>query len=254
MARTRLPLFAPAEPMGRFFEARKATMFARYDRMAKAFTRCSREIVIAVKSGGPDPDSNPALRRAIQNSRAVNMPKDKVAAAIKRALGSDSANYEERIFEGYAPNGIAVLIVTATDNTTRTVANLRVIFKKNGGNLGNEGSVNYLFNKVGVFRLKPEGLDPEELELELIDHGLEDMGEGETDEGEPLLIASCGFGEFGAMQAALEARSIEPVSSSIEYHPTTTTTLDEDQANEVLEVIGLLEGDDDVQTVFHTLA
>ena len=121
--------------MGRFFEARKATMFARYDRMAKAFSRCSREIVIAVKAGGPDPESNPALRRAIQNSRAVNMPKDKVLAAIKRAQGSDSANYEERIFEGYAPNGIAVLIVTATDNTTRTVANLRVIFKKNGGSL-----------------------------------------------------------------------------------------------------------------------
>lgn len=240
--------------MGRFFEARKATMFARYDRMAKAFSRCSREIVIAVKAGGPDPESNPALRRAIQNSRAVNMPKDKVLAAIKRAQGSDSANYEERIFEGYAPNGIAVLIVTATDNTTRTVANLRVIFKKNGGSLGNEGSVNYLFNKVGVFRLRPEGLDAEELELELIDHGLEDMGEGETEDGEPLLIASCGFGDFGAMQAALEARGIEPVSSAVEYHPMTTTELSDDDANKVLEVVGLLEGDDDVQKVFHTLA
>ena len=240
--------------MGRFFEARKATMFARYDRMAKAFSRCSREIVIAVKAGGPDPESNPALRRAIQNSRAVNMPKDKVLAAIKRAQGSDSANYEERIFEGYAPNGIAVLIVTATDNTTRTVANLRVIFKKNGGSLGNEGSVNYLFNKVGVFRLRPEGLDAEELELELIDHGLEDMGEGETEDGEPLLIASCGFGDFGAMQAALEARGIEPVSSAVEYHPMTTTELSDGDANKVLEVVGLLEGDDDVQKVFHTLA
>lgn len=240
--------------MGRFFEARKATMFARYDRMAKAFSRCSREIVIAVKAGGPDPESNPALRRAIQNSRAVNMPKDKVLAAIKRAQGSDSANYEERIFEGYAPNGIAVLIVTATDNTTRTVANLRVIFKKNGGSLGNEGSVNYLFNKVGVFRLRPAGLDAEELELELIDHGLEDMGEGETEDGEPLLIASCGFGDFGAMQAALEARGIEPVSSAVEYHPMTTTELSDDDANKVLEVVGLLEGDDDVQKVFHTLA
>src|SRR5215470_4649967 len=155
--------------MGRIFETRKSTMFARWDRMAKAFTRVGKEIAIAVKSGGPNPDSNPTLRRVIQNARAVNMPKDKIEAAIKRASGQTGAAYEEVLYEGYAPHGVAVLVETATDNPTRTVANVRGHFNKHGGNLGSTGSVAFQFKRMGVFRLKPEGVDQEALELELID-------------------------------------------------------------------------------------
>lgn len=240
--------------MGRIFETRKATMFARYDRMAKAFTRCGREIVIAVRAGGEDPNSNPMLRRAIQNARSVNMPKDKIEAAIKRALGADGEDYEEVIYEGYAPHGIALLVVTATDNTTRTVANVRVHFNKCGGNLGNSGAVSFMFNKMGVFRISPEGIDAEELEIEMIDYGLEEMGESEDDDGNPLLVIRCGFTDFGNMQSALEERDIKVSSSDIEYIPVTTTELDDTQADEVMELVSRLEGDDDVQKVFHNLA
>src|SRR5512137_3217504 len=160
--------------MGRIFETRKATMFKRWDRMAKAFTRIGKEIAIAVKSGGPSPDSNPALRRAIQNARGVNMPKDKVEAAIKRASGQDQQAYEVVLYEGYAPHGIAVVVETATDNVVRTVANVRVGFKNHGGNMGTTGSVAFQFKKMGVFRLSPGGIDHDALELELIDHGLEE--------------------------------------------------------------------------------
>src|SRR6185436_21138776 len=157
--------------MGRIFETRKHTMFARWDRMAKQFARIGKEIVIAVRSGGTDPASNPQLRRVIQNARAVNMPKDKVEAAIKRAAGKEAADYEEILYEGYAPHGVAVLVETATDNPTRTVSNLRTHFNKGGGNLASTGSVAFNFKHMGVFRLPPDGLDPDELELELIDHG-----------------------------------------------------------------------------------
>ena len=163
--------------MGRIFETRKHTMFARWDRMAKQFTRIGKEIVIAVKAGGPDPTANPQLRRVIQNARAVNMPKDKVESAIKRAAGKDTADYAEILYEGYAPHGAPVLIEAATDNPTRTVSNLRSLFNKGGGNLGSSGSVSFLFKRMGVFRLDPAGVDQDELELELIDHGLEEMGE-----------------------------------------------------------------------------
>lgn len=240
--------------MGRIFETRKATMFARYDRMAKAFTRCGREIVIAVKAGGPDPDTNPGLRRAIQNARSVNMPKDKIENAIKRALGADSEDYAEVIFEGYAPHGVPLLVVTATDNTTRTVANLRVHFNKCNGNLGNSGSVAFMFTKMGVFRIKPEGVNAEELELELIDFGLEEMGDGETDDGEPILVVRCGFTDFGTMQTAIEERKLDVASSGIEYIPVTTQELADEQADEVMELVSRLEGDDDVQQVYHNLA
>ncbi len=169
--------------MGRIFETRKHTMFARWDKMAKQFARIGKEITIAVKAGGPDPAANPPLRRVIQNARAVNMPKDKVEAAIKRASGKDAANYEEILYEGYAPHGIAVLVETATDNPTRTVSNLRTHFNKGGGTLGNTGSVGFLFKRMGVFRLNPAGLEQDELELELIDHGLEEMGESTGREG-----------------------------------------------------------------------
>ncbi len=243
--------------MGRIFETRKATMFARYDRMAKAFTRVGRQIVIAVKQGGPNPDFNPALRRALLSAKACNMPKDRVQAAIKRAMGADdSDDYQELVYEGYAPHGIAVLVESATDNPTRTVTNVRVHFNKGGGNMGNSGSVSYLFERMGVFKIKREDIsqDLEELELDLIDFGLEEMGEGKGEDGEDLIIIHTGFTDFGTMQEALETRKLEPVSADPEYIPTTTIELEEEQANEVLELISRLEGDDDVQKVFHNLA
>ncbi len=239
--------------MGRIFETRKHTMFARYDRMAKQFTRVSKDIIIAVRAGGPNADHNPALRRCLQNARACNMPKDKVENAIKRALGADTSDYAEVIYEGYAPHGIAVLVVTATDNPTRTIANVRVAFNKNGGNVGTTGSVNYLFKKMGTFRLNPEGIDAEELELELIDHGLEEMGESTGEKGEPLLIVRCEFTAFGELQTALEDRKLKVVSSAIEYLPGTPMELPQEQADDVLKLVARLEGDDDVQDVFHTL-
>lgn len=239
--------------MGRIFETRKSTMFARWDRMSKAFTRVGREINMAVRAGGPNADSNPALRRAIQNARAVNMPKDKVEYAIKRALGKDSSDYDEVIYEGYAPHGIAVLVVTATDNVTRTVANVRMHFNKGGGNLGTNGSVAYNFNRMGVFRLSPEGLDLEELELELIDHGLEEMGEGTGEKDEPQIVIRCPLQEFGNMQSAIEARGLTPISAESEFIPVNSLSLGEDQANEVLALIDRLEQDEDVQRVFHNL-
>lgn len=240
--------------MGRIFETRKATMFKRWDRMAKAFTRVGREISIAVKQGGPSPDGNPALRRAIQNARAVNMPKDRIESAIKKAAGGDAADYQELIYEGYAAHGVAVMVVAATDNPTRTIANVRVCFNKGGGTLGQTGSVAFGFNRMGVFRLDPEGLDLEELELDLIDHGLEEMGEGEGEKGEPQIVVRCALVDFGRMQSALEERGIEPVATASEFIPTTTVSLSEEQATEALKLVDLLEQDDDVQQVFHNLA
>ncbi len=239
--------------MGRIFEVRKHTMFARWDRMAKQFARISKDINMAVKAGGGDVNSNPALRRQVQNARAINMPKDKVEAAIKRALGKDSANYEQIIYEGYAPHGVAVLVEAATDNATRTVAQVRTIFSKNAGNLGTAGSVAFQFRKMGVFRLKPEGIDQDDLELYLIDHGLEEFGEGTGDKGEPQLVARCLFADFGHMQEALEKRGIHPVSAAHEFVPTTPIELPEAQATEVLQMVDALEQNDDVQNVYHSL-
>jgi YebC/PmpR family DNA-binding regulatory protein len=240
--------------MGRIFEVRKHTMFARWNRMAKQFARIAKDITMAVKSGGPDPASNPTLRRMIQNARAVNMPKDKVEAAIKRASGRDATNYHQVIYEGYAPHGVALLVETATDNPTRTVAGVRNIMSKHGGNLATNGSVSFLFKKMGVFRLNPEGIDQDDLELYLIDHGLEEMGESTGEKGEPQIVIRCAFADFGKLQEALEARSISPLSAEHEYLCTVPTELPEEQATEVLTVIDKLEQDDDVQKVFHTLA
>jgi YebC/PmpR family DNA-binding regulatory protein len=240
--------------MGRIFEVRKHTMFARWNRMAKQFARVAKDITMAVKSGGADPASNPTLRRTIQNARAINMPKDKVEAAIKRAAGRDAANYSQVLYEGYAPHGVALLVETATDNPTRTVAAVRNIITKGGGNLATNGSVSFLFHKMGVFRLNPQGLDQDDLELYLIDHGLEEMGESTGDKGEPQLVIRCAFADFGKLQEALEARGLVPLSASHEYICTVPTQLPEGQATEVLTVIDRLEQDDDVQQVFHTLA
>ena len=232
---------------------RKATMFARWDKMAKQFTRIGKEIALAVKAGGPDQNTNAALRRCFQNAKSVNMPKDRVEAAIKRAMGKEMDNMVEVLYEGYAPHGVAVLIETATDNTTRTVANVRACFNKGNGNLGTSGSVSFQFKKMGVFKLKPEGLNIEDLELELIDHGLDDLGEGVGEHGEPLIVLHVAFNDFGNMQRELESRNIVPVSAEVEWIPTTTVSLPEDQAQDVLKLVDKLEQDDDVQKVFHNL-
>jgi YebC/PmpR family DNA-binding regulatory protein len=240
--------------MGRIFEVRKHVMFARWNRMAKQFARIAKDIAMSVKSGGPDPASNPTLRRIIQNARAINMPKDKVEAAIKRASGRDATNYHEAIYEAYAPHGVAMLVETATDNPTRTVAHVRNIIAKHGGNLGTSGSVAFQFRKMGVFRLDPVGINQDDLELDLIDHGLDEMGESTGEKAEPQLVLRCAFADFGSLQEALEARKITPLSAEHEYICSAPTELPEAQAAEVLELIDLLEQDDDVQRVFHTLA
>jgi len=228
-------------------------MFARYDRMAKQFTRIGKEIAIAVKAGGPEPDSNPALRRVMQNAKGVNMPKDKVESAIKRAMGRDMSDYEEVLYEGYAPHGVAVLIETATDNITRTVANVRAIFNKFNGSLSTSGSVSFQFKKMGVFKLDPSGLDPEELELELIDNGLEEMGEGTGENDEELLVIRVPFVEFGNMQHALEEKGLKVISSELEWIPLNLVKLGEEEEQEVLKLIGKMEEDEDVQKVFYNL-
>ncbi|WP_109698294.1 YebC/PmpR family DNA-binding transcriptional regulator [Chitinophaga deserti] len=235
--------------MGRIFEVRKHTMFARWDRMAKQFTRIGKEIAMAVKQGGMDPDNNPALRRCIQNAKGVNMPKDRVDAAIKRALGKDKTDYEEVVYEGYAPHGVAVMVDTATDNTTRTVANVRMHFNKCGGSLGNSGSVAFMFNRLGEFKIKNGGQNLEELELELIDFGLEEIGE----DSEGNIIVRATFTEFGNMAKALEEKGLEVIASELKRIPANTVELTEEQAKEVLELVDRLEQDDDVQQVFHNL-
>ncbi|MBY0534527.1 MAG: YebC/PmpR family DNA-binding transcriptional regulator [Chitinophagaceae bacterium] len=239
--------------MGRIFEVRKASMFARWDRMAKQFTRIGKEIAIAVKAGGPDPATNAALRRCFQNAKSANMPKDRVEAAIKRAMGKEMDNYEEILYEGYAPHGVALLVETATDNHVRTVANVKSHFNKGGGALGNSGSVSFQFKKMGVFKLKPEGLNAEDLELELIDFGLEELGEGSGENGETILVLRCAFTDFGNLQKALEERSLTPISAELEWIPTTTVPLTDEQAEDVSKLIERLEQDDDVQKVFHNM-
>ena len=240
--------------MGRIFEVRKHAMFARWNRMAKQFARVAKDINMSVKAGGPDPDSNPTLRRVLQNARAVNMPKDKVEAAIKRASGRDATHYSEVYYEGYAPHGVALLVETATDNPTRTVAVVRNIMGKNGGHMGTTGSVSFQFQKMGVFRLDPAGINQDELELDMIDHGLEEMGESTGEKGEPQLVLRCAFENFGKLQQALEQRKLSPLSAEHEFLCTTPTTLPEAQATEALELIDALEQEEDVQRVFHTLA
>lgn len=228
-------------------------MFARWDKMAKQFSRIGKEIAIAVKAGGPDASTNPALRRCMQNAKSVNMPKDRVEAAIKRAMGKEMENFEEILYEGYAPHGVAVLVETATDNHVRTVANIKAHFNKGNGALGNSGSVSFQFKKMGVFKLKNEGLNQEDLELELIDFGLEELGESTNDNGEEVLVLRCAFGDFGNMQKALEEKNLNPLSAEVEWIPVTTVEVEEEKAQEVLKLIDKLEQDEDVQKVFHNL-
>lgn len=239
--------------MGRIFEVRKSSMFARWDKMAKNFTRIGKEIIIAVKAGGPDPGANAALRRCFQNARSVGMPKDRVEAAIKRAQGKELVNYDEILYEGYGPHGVAILVETATDNHVRTVANVKSIFNKGDGVLGNSGSVSFQFKKMGSFKLRPEGVNTEELEFDLIDAGLEEMGEGTAENGEEVIVLRCGFTDFGNMQKALEDKGITPLSAELEWIPTTIVELSEEQAHDVLKLVDKLEQDEDVQKVFYNL-
>ena len=235
--------------MGRIFEVRKSTMFARWDKMAKQFTRIGKEIAIAVKNSGPDPDNNPALRRCMLNAKGVNMPKDRVEAAIKRAMGKEMSNYEEIVYEGYAPHGVAVLVETATDNPTRTVANVRMHFNREKGSLGTSGSVSFTFNRMGEFKIKKEGLSLEDLELELIDYGLEEIGE----DSEGNIIIRTGFSDFGNMSKALEEKNIVPITAELTRIPVTTVELPEEEAKDVLELVDKLEQDEDVQKVYYNL-
>jgi YebC/PmpR family DNA-binding regulatory protein len=236
-------------PMGRVFEKRKHTMFARFDRMAKAFTRIGKDIAMAVKNSGPNPDNNPKLRMAIRNAKGVNMPKDRVDAAIKRASSKDEKDFQEVVYEGYAPHGVPLLVECATDNPTRTVANVRLQFSKNGGIMGNSGSVGFMFERKGVFKFVPGKLNLGELELDLIDAGAEDI---QQEEEETIVYTS--FTEFGHMLKFLELKGLEAKSSELQYIPTTTKELSEEQQDEVLKLVEALESDDDVQSVFHNLA
>lgn len=241
--------------MGRMFEKRKHTMFARFDRMAKQFARIGKDIVIAVKAGGPDPDLNPQLRRVLQNAKGVNMPKEKVDAAIKRAMGKDTSSYDEVLYECYGPHGVPLLIEAATDNVNRTVANLRAALSRGGGNLGTTGSVAFQFAKMGVFSLRPEDVpDRDELELELIDAGLDALDDGQTETGDDALQVRCAFADFGQMQSALDARGLTPVAAEVEWIPVATTELGETETDDVLALVEKLEADEDVQKVFHNLA
>lgn len=223
-------------------------MFARYDRMAKGFTRVGKEIAIAVKSGGPDPANNPRLRLAMQNAKSINMPKDRVDAAIKRASSKDETGLEEIVYEGYGPHGIPLVIECATDNPTRTVANIRMYLSRGGGQLGKTGSLDFMFSRKGVFKISSEGINIEEMELELIDHGLEEIVQDED-----ALVIYTRFEDFGAMQKALEAKGVKMISTQLERIPTTYAELSEEQENEVLELVDKLEADDDIQHVYHNL-
>lgn len=234
--------------MGRAFEFRKARKMKRWSAMSKAFTRIGKDIVMAVKEGGPDPDTNSRLRVVIQNAKAVNMPKDNIERAIKRASDKSQGDYKQVLFEGYAPHGIAVLIETATDNNTRTVANIRSYFNKCNGSLGTSGSVEFMFDHTCNFRIKAEGLDPEELELDLIDFGAEEV----FVDGEDMLIYGP-FESFGAIQKELESRDIEILSSDFERIPQVTKELSEEEAEDVEKLLEKIEEDDDVQNVYHTM-
>ena len=190
----------------------------------------------------------------MQNAKAVNMPKDRVEAAIKRAQGKEMETYDEILYEGYAPHGVAILVETATDNHVRTVANVKSHFNKGGGALGNSGSVSFQFKKMGVFKLKPEGLNTDDLELELIDFGLEELGESADENGNDILVIRVGFTDFGTMQKALEDKNMNPISAELEWIPTVTVPVTDAQAEDVSKLIERLEQDDDVQKVFHNMA
>lgn len=236
--------------MGRIFEKRKHKMFARWAKMAKAFTRIGKEISMSVKAGGPDPTTNPRLRMAMQNAKMINMPKDRIDAAIQRAANKDTSNYEEMVYEGYGPYGVAILVETATDNPTRTIANLRAIFNKHNGTIGKTGSLDFIFDRKGIFKIDPAGHDLEALELELIDAGLEEIIQ--DDEGGTMIYVA--FNDFGPMQKALEEKGINVIAAEKERIPNSfSENLSPEQMEEINKMIEKLEEDDDVQAVFSNL-
>ncbi|MGZ3933037.1 MAG: YebC/PmpR family DNA-binding transcriptional regulator [Bacteroidia bacterium] len=237
--------------MGRIFETRKATMFKRYAKMAKAFTKLGKEIAMAVKAGGPNPDSNPRLRMIIQNAKAVNMPKVNVENAIKRASEKDAANYEEVIYEGYAPHGVPVLVECNTDNPTRTVASVRMYFNRSEGALGTSGSVSFMFERKALFKVDSTGLNKDDTELDLIDYGAEDLS---WDDENHELIVQTAFTDFGKMQDGLEEKKYNVKETSKVFIPTATKELnDEAKEAEVMALIEKMEEDDDVVAVYHNL-
>jgi YebC/PmpR family DNA-binding regulatory protein len=234
--------------MGRAFEFRKGRKMKRWSMMAKMFTRIGKDIVMAVKEGGPNPEANSRLRAVIQNAKAANMPKENVERAIKKATEKDTANYKEVLFEGYAPHGIAILIETATDNNNRTVANIRSYFNKCNGSLGTQGSVEFMFDHICNFRIPKGSVDLEELELELIDFGVEEV----FDDEDGILIYAP-FENFGAIQKELENRNIEILSSGFDRIPQVTKALSAEQIADVEKLLEKIEEDDDVQNVYHSM-
>jgi len=235
--------------MGRVFEKRKYTMFARFDRMAKAFTRIGKEIAIAVKANGPLTENNPRLRTLIQNAKGVNMPKDRIEAAIKRASSKDDKDYEEVVYEGYGPYGVAIVIETATDNLNRTVANIRTILSRGNGTLGKTGSLDFIFSRKGVFKFLKGNLNIDELELELIDFGADDVAISE--DGEVYIYTA--FQDFGMMQKALEDRNINVISAELQRIPNTFVSVTPEQEEEILKLVEKFEEDDDIQVVYHNM-
>ena len=234
--------------MGRAFEFRKARKMKRWSAMSKAFTRIGKDIVIAVKEGGPDPDSNSKLRAVIQNAKSVNMPKDNIDRAIKRASDKSMGNYKEILFEGYAPYGVAILVETATDNNTRTVANIRSYFNKCNGNLGTSGSVIFMFDHTCNFRIEKQNIDIENLEFDLIDFGVEEVFEDE----DGILIYGP-FDSFGEILKALESKEIQIISSGFDRIPNNLKNVNEEERSEIEKLLEKIENDDDVQNVFHNM-
>lgn len=236
--------------MGRAFEYRKATKLARWDKMAKQFSRIGKEIAIAVKTGGPNPEANPALRRCLLNAKGVNMPKDNVERAIKKASGADAEQYDEVTYEGYGPGGIAIFLECTTNNSTRTVANVRAIFNKFDGNLGKNGELTFIFDRKGIFTLKKSNItiDWDNFELEMIDAGAEEI---EDDDDEIIITSS--FEDFGSMNHKFEELNIEPESANLQRLPNTTKALPLEQAQTIIKMIEKFEEDDDVQHVFHNM-
>jgi len=236
--------------MGRIFETRKHKMFARFAKMSQAFNRVRKEIEIAVKASGPDSKGNPRLRIALQNAKSVNMPKDRVEAAIKRALSKDTTGYQEVIYEGYAPHAVAVMVECATDNPTRTVANVRHLFRKYEGNLGNNGSISFMFEHKALIKISKVGIDDvDEFEFELIDFGLNELLYDDD-----FIYIYTMFEDFGQIQKALEEKNIEVISSEFQFVPNNTKELNPEQQAEVQKLIDALEDDEDVQSVYHNMA
>lgn len=240
--------------MGRAFEYRKARKLKRWGNMSRTFTRIGKEITIAAKAGGPDPSTNPRLRALMQNAKAANMPKDTVERAIKKATDKDAGDYKEITYEGYGPYGIAIFVEAATDNNTRTVANVRSYFTKHGGSLGTQGSLTFLFDHKSVFKIKPkDGISLEDLELELIDYGVDELIDDVDEDGNEQIILYGGFEDYSSIQNYLEENGFEIISSEFERIPNDVKKVTEEQRAAIEKLLDKLEDDEDVQNVFHNM-